>query len=251
MLKELVEYLFRLGQSEKTAKVIPVPGAPPHVVLIQKPDGECEWEEIQPEARAHGASDLSCVIQFAEENPKTARVWYSGNGVRCILDDATRRDYVFIELAESTQVARLREFAKTTFGQRDLILELRTTFIDCMGPCVGLLNALRVLKFISNVSGESTTSQGKASIGKRIEQEVTGADALPEMIEMDVPIYDGGFLSIERIRLALDIDTQNQRFKLVPITGDIDRAFVRSEEKIRKHLTENLPEGVKVCYGTP
>jgi hypothetical protein len=251
VLKDLVQYLFQLGQSEKTTKVIPVPGAPPHRALIQKPDGKCEWQDLEPTARAHTASDLSTVIQFAEENKDACRVWISEALVCCVLDDETRRDRVTLELERSGQVKILSGVSGTNFGQRDIILFLRTNFSDCMGPCVGLLNSLRVLKFVNNAGGESTVQQGKVSIGRAIEQSVTGADSIPEEVTFDVPMYAAGFTCFESIRLAVDIDTQTQKFKLIPLAGEIDRAYERSQEKMRKHLIENLPKGVKVCVGNP
>lgn len=249
MFKEFFEAIS--GQAVKASglKVIKLPG-PEHIYLIDQGEGRFQIRNTEPPPRKHKAFDISAVVQFAAKH-ESAAVWYSRVGVVCLTDDDTRRDEVRLVLSLSEQVKAIATISGKPFAQRDLILLMRTTFADCLGAAGDLLAVLRGVRFRSAAGGESMVKHGSRSVGKTLEQEITGTGALPEYVKLQVPVWGNAFLSVQTVRLALEPDPETETFKLIPLPGELERAIEAGEGRLGAVLREQLGKGAALYYGEP
>lgn len=251
MLKELLDAVVELGREADEVQI--VREFKDGTIHYREPGGSIEELKIPPDPRGHKALDLSAIIEFASNHADSA-IWYSRCGVVCLIDDETRRDRVTLDLSFSPQLRLLIALEQNpkAYTQAELVLMLRTTLAGCFADDASgqLLPAIRAVKFTRNSEGESAIDHGKASIGKKLTEQATGAVAIPEVVTFRVPIFARAFAFVGRIKCAVDIDASTETFKLIPLPLEIEHAISAAEIEIRKTLEEAGTE-TPIRYGTP
>lgn len=251
MLREFLQEVTKLANAAESVQIVEKFGN--GKTRYRKPDGTLFEMDSPAEPRKHNALDLSAVCDFANSN-KDSVVWYSRSGVVCLIDDATRRDRVTLNLTYSPQMKLLQSLEANSkqFTQAELVLTLRTTFADCLADEVSasLLPAVRAVTFTKNAEGESVIDHGKASVGKRLTEKATGAVAIPEYVTIRVPVFATAFSFAMPIRCAVDVDASAERFKLIPLPLQIENAIKAAEDSIFEAVEEML-EGSPLYYGIP
>lgn len=237
-----------------TNNVLQPPG-PKHLFYLKDNAGNWLPKKCDPEPRCHQVGNVAEAAKWAKENDE-AKLWYNRAGVVVLINDFERRDKVFCTLKYSQQLEYLSLLTKEggrAFDQRSLIALLRTLFKGCLASNGNLVDNLRQVKFQQNSAGESDVGHGKASYGKRLEQQITGIGIIPEYITFTVPIWESGFHHLEDIEFGLEPDPATQKFSLLPIGGAIELALTAAENAMGDWLrTEiNDEEGLTVCFGKP
>lgn len=224
---------------------------PPHVYFV---DGKRTVAEPPP--RDHVAADLGAIIDFAKANPK-ASVWYSAAGVTCLVDDATRRDRVSLKLSLSRQLEKIMSWGDKSppMKQRDFILMLRTMFKRNLAQAPNLIDSVRIVKFTASKQTDANIGSGKASIGTKIETEISGAGGIPDDFFFNVPIFGEPFGNIEGlIDVALEMDATSESFTIHPVPGTISKQIALAEnvigETLRKAIEDGGKSGPRVFYGS-
>lgn len=259
MLAEFVNAISEKALAAKQARVVDLAGKEPaHVYALQLPGGEVTFRQSQQQPLDAIAADLQAILDFANDHRETSEIWYSRGGIETFLDRSTRRDKIGFALEESVQVSLLNRWSKSNgewMKQEALLKLMRTVFYGCLGAAGDIVNILRKVKFVNNVAGESTIERGKASIGRSIEQEVTGMGVLPETITFEVPMFANVFTSMRgRITCALEVDTANQTFALITLPQQVENALVECESLIGDMIRQQINGGretglVPVYYG--
>ncbi len=249
-----IQAVTTLAQQAITPKLLPV-NDDQQIMLI---DGKRVDLAIDPPRRKHVAKDLSAIVAFAKDAANVAdvspSVWFSQAGAVCLIDDEIRRDEIRLKLEFSPQFNQLCNWINgqtNTLKQDKAVLLLRTMFRDCLGQAGDLLNILKRLKFVNNVSGGSNIAHGKASLSKNIEQEITGDASIPEFFTLVLPIFASAFVSVQNIEVAIHIDCATESFTFIPIPGACAKAIELAEADIGKALADMLGDGVKLYYGSP
>jgi len=246
MLKEAMEFLNNLATERAKLRVQKAPDCEPaHIYFL---DGQKRWAE--PPVRDHRASDLDAIIKFAAEFP-TCTVWYCRDAVVCLFDD--RRDKVTLPLRYSPQVVEIMSWgtASKPFGQRELILKLRTLFKQCLAQCPTLIDCLRTLKFKSGAESEVAIGKNRASVGRAIESMVSGPNELPDEVYFTVPIFDGPFRTMEAVLdVAIEADGGTEKITLHPVPGTLEQQIRLAEIAIGQQLAETI-DAKRIFYGNP
>lgn len=252
MFVEALKFLAEQAEKASVPFILKPEAEPDHIYYING-----DIQVAKPNPRQHTAADLSAIIAVASDpaNPN-AEVWYSAAGVVCVLDADTRRDHVVLPLAFSPQLKEILSWGDKSkpFGQRELILKLRTMFKRSLDQSPGLLDLLRSLKFTASSVTGSNISSNKSSVGKSIEAEVTGAAALPDEFWLSVPVFAGGaFRPIEaKVDVAIEMDAVAQTFTLHPVPGTVAQQVALAEGVIGETLRAELKSTpAKVYYGNP
>ena len=120
----------------------------------------------------------------------------------------------------------------------------------CLGSSGDLLGIIRAVKFSISQTGEQSRSQGKASIGSQLEAQLTGANALPEIVSFSVPVFANPLVPVvETVTCTLDVDEMNAKFSLQPVPLDIDRAIAAAEIEVGVRI-ENYIKSNKLDAAT-
>lgn len=249
MIKEGVEAIVGLAKTAG-AGIIEAKGEPPGVYYVRDGDGSLKKVKADVGLRQHAAHDMETVVQLADRFGDKASVWYSFDGVRVLVDDASRNESAFLSLKPSKQFETLAKFdndgwRNAAMTQAEFILLLRTTFAKS-GPSAGLLPVIRNLKFRSQMETAGNVQHGKASVGKAIDQQVSGATELPETIIFGIPVFESGFLFMAQIEVALEINLAAERFHLIPLPGMIAGTKQAACDAIGEFLSESIDEEMMV-----
>ena len=274
MLKDALEFLKNSAAKEFYPRVITPAAEPKQAYLLAKEDGTYERMVAMPHPRQHKANDIESLIRalvdcskiglqmFSADGaqmPSKSSVWYDQDGIVGLFSDATRYDRVSMDLGVSPQIESLQKLVDTepTMDQRKLIRFLKHEMSGCLGPTGKLLDVIRAVKFTNNQSGESARTQGKASIGNRIEAELTGVGALPEYVTFAVPTFaNPRFSSVQDIVCSLDVDPVTGQFQLIPVPMAIENAISLALTIVGEAIDSTIaemgkPEDFVVLCGSP
>lgn len=261
MLQELFDSLGKQAVKAAGVRVFHPKCEPAHRYIALGTDGAIKWQDADPSPRNHVAGDVAGIIELANKFADgSVVVWYNRKAITILVDDKTRRDKITLPLEFSPQLAYLQAIENSPtvrpLSQSEIIKLLRTLFFHCTGHIGDLLTVIRGVRFVTNKSTSSEQRQGKESMGKSIESELTGADKVPETIQLEVPIFKAGALNyVQLVACDLAVDLATEKFLLTPIPGDIEVAITAAEREIGKRLSDELSQNtetdIPVHYGQP
>lgn len=227
-----------------------LPSDSPHVERVVLPSGDVDRVEHTIPPRDHQVHDIESLSAFVSDIPDVV-VWHDTQRVIAVLNDESYRDSTLtMPLPIHPTFTALAGMVGKSLGQKALIDFLRLNLkkeIDAAVP--GFLSALREIRFVNAASGESQVQHGRESMGKRIEQSVTGVDALPEDFILRVPLWLH-LDAVVSVECALVVDTAEAMFRCGPKPGAIEQAKVAGQKWLGEQL-ESACEKAVVYFGSP
>lgn len=249
MIREALELIQETALDAKAAGV--APGVElRNATLLETAEGLVK-QPHDPPARQHKVRNLDTLSTLVEGRAD-ASVWHADNTVIAILadkDDGHRDDRVTWSLSASAKFQCLTRDAATARSHADfvkfLVQNLRDEF-DAAAP--GLLGTIRSLKFLTADQQTGNIQQGRESVGRSIDAEVTGAKDLPETVLIKVRRW-ASLEYLASVECLLVLDTTNRTLALKPLADQLECA----ENDAQDWLDGQLTDAVKcpVYYGTP
>lgn len=248
MIAEAIKVLQDVAVKAATPQTLPAKNAHERRVLL--PNGESLSVEADHPPRCHQIHDLDSLAAFVADMPDVV-MWHDADEVVAVLNDATYRDSTLtMPLPIHPTFEALAGMSDRQFGQKQLIDFFRLNLkkeIDAAVP--GFVSALRDVRFVNNASGESLVQHGRESMGKRIEQSVTGVDALPEDFSIRVPLWLH-LDAVVDVECALLVDTAEGKFRCGPKPGAIEQAKAAGQKWLGAQLESACDKAI-VYFGSP
>lgn len=252
MLKEALDFLFSQSHKSKEARLLNVPGDGRTVYVDQ--DGHLTPLVIPPKPRESlvDSVDDFCNALISYGKSGNSSVWLCGEKLVAITDDSDRRDRVTLPLRKSSAYQKVLQLAGTPLATQQQLIQLLRVELTGVNGRNDLLTAVRSIKFKQSAEGHSNIQHGNESMGRIIENEVTGAGNLPEELHVTLPLYDNPGERGKQyvIDLDLEIIAADSKFRLKPLPDSLEAAQASALESIRNEVTEQL-DGVRIFYGTP
>jgi hypothetical protein len=212
---------------------------PPGVYYMLDPAGEYVRKETPAPQERRTFSNPDSLAEWAWNLPDP-RAWVSLAEVRVTAEDA-RQSFGVLPVGHSPQLNALLELeAKPRWmDQMELVRFLRTTVGGCLVDA-SLVATFRNLSLSKNEAMRSNAQQDRASLGKALEAQVTGAGAIPEDIDVNIPMVRDPLLPIRRqpVKLVLETDPVQVRFMLHVYPGDLVRAMRSAELELYNQTVE-------------
>lgn len=250
MLQEAIQLIQDTAVDAKDAAIVAIPGVDNAVLISQ--GGKSTERTIPPPRRKHESNDIESFVEVIRNCGDKPSVWHNHTQVVALLNDAERRDTVTLNLVESKLFKSLQfKDGQRSFSQRELINFLRISLAGCVPP--DLVSTLRTLNFRSAAKTDSTVEHAKDSLGRSVEQAVTGASDLPEEFLATIPVY-ANVLPDHRagILVAVDVDFENQKFVLSVVGDGIMDAITEAQGVLSTKLTDLFDDvDQSVYYGKP
>lgn len=250
MIKEALEFLAKQVATHHAAKVLSIGGDGRKVFIDQC--GKIETLDVVPGLRSHKVTSLDDLIAAARKWNTAPTLWVSDGAIVLVTDDSDRRDVVTLPLHKSAGFRRLEELEKSPI--LDQLAMLRTLRIDLQGTAnrADLITSIRTLKWKQSSSGNVDVQQGKESLGKLIENEVSGAGEIPEAVSVAVPVYSNPGENGKLYPVACDLEVVpgDQVFRFRPIADELRNTLTFAQGEIVTVLRGALPS-VPVFFGTP
>lgn len=223
-------------------------------------DGEIREFDINPEPRAHRVATLVDLVRaqktFAIDG-KESDIFIGESVLACLLDSGDRRDGVCMDLRNSEPYTTLLALADDTdedighdVPQGEFVRLLQTRLAGCVDP--DIVAACKMLKVEASGAVTSGIGQGQRSMGKDVDERVTGRDKLPETIHVNFPIYANAELSPFKVQVTASlIVTPQMNFTLFVSEHEFARVIHSTLEWIRDWLTAAGASKDRVFIGTP
>lgn len=253
VIGEIAEQV-KLAQLDK--RIVKAPAEPPHVYFTVEDtaDGiKLVKQTATPPAERSVATDISTLVDWTKATPNS-EVWYSRN--RIIGSPSPERPDVgrcLLPLAPSPQLAFLIGVDKspTPLTQTQLIRTLRTTLFGTFGG--DLLANVRKINLKKGKEVAVEQQRGKVSLNRSDIAEMTGINEIPEVVAFDVPVFgNANILARAVVKCDLDLNAETENFTLTVLPGEIEAAFAKGEEWLRREIAECVgKDKVTVYYGEP
>ncbi|MBX9790161.1 MAG: hypothetical protein K2Y37_14690 [Pirellulales bacterium] len=221
-------YLLRVG-AEITERETPVP------------DFACQLDHIED------LIDLARHGERGEMPPAgTVTIWHNPAAIVVRRADFPRSAYAHLFLHQSRAAQIVDSLAKAgSFTQKQFIALVRSDLPNVIEGAASLVDAIRQLKFTSASEASGTVQLGKESMGRSIENEVTGAGVIPEFVTMRLPLYDNSAPVDSTITVTADveIDLAEQRLSLRPVAAQLISEGQRVAADLHKWLSKEANAG--------
>ena len=259
METDLAEALqFTAEQAEKAAgasnkvQVLDLPCEPKGVYGLVKADGTFQRIVAGASPRGHALHRVDQIVDFVQDarDRLSAKptVWYSRKGVQVLLVDdsleANLQSRATINFAFTPQFELIRSCADSSpwHDPKQFCLWIRSKLIDCLRDGREILSIMKDLRFNVQNFGKSIIGQGRESIGREVDAEVTSEFGdLPDDLFFDVRVIDDpSLLRRQAIQCALEVDPQKGLMRVVPLAGQIQNALDAELEGIGSLLKSTL-----------
>ncbi len=234
MLQEALEFLVGIGVKSTKPETL-IEHSDKKIMLI---DGEQVDVAKEKLLRMHNANNVESFVGYEGEN---SVIWHSGNRAFMIVDDEDeqRRDSVAWNLKESSKFVSLATQAMKPREHKPFVKFVVKNLRDEFERDVpGLLGTIRNLKFATSDETEADIQHGRASMGRKIEQSVTGATELPETIALNVRRWAGLEIFVE-IESLLAVDMDNRTLAIEPLSDSVAQAELDAHKQLGDLLRDN------------
>lgn len=253
MLAEFFQ-LLQKTLKEQGPPIIQGPGEPPGLYWLRQPDGSYHIRDAERHPHNVTAGDIPSLLRFASVYPKgEVTVYVSTAGVTAALG-SDGRDRVHFPLKLSAAMTHLQGPAATgAYTQAQFKTLLKGTFDGCLTKCPSLPALIERVRFKQGQTVDQSLGQGRVSVSKQIEQDVTGTGTIPEFVTLNVPVWDGKLRQARAdVRCGLDVDAGTCTFGLYALPGEVARALDEAEEQLLAYVRDCtgpdacVPDGLTV-----
>lgn len=192
--------------------------------------------------RNHFAHDLDTLLALAgqaSKEGKTPVIWVDAGKITLVWDDAWREEFCTLAPSFTNEFEAIRGLVNKRLTQRDLIAALRTRLADAVQNLDQVLPAVRSLKITSQAETHGNLAHGDESLGRSVLAKAADADRLPEVVLVACEVWRR-IHSQCQLRLALDLNLENQTFGLTPIGGGLESAIDNAVDGLGEYLAENF-----------
>jgi hypothetical protein len=262
---DLTEALRFISKQAETAagatnkvSVVALPQEPPGTYGIVKADGTIEKVIAAPLPRAHRLMRVDQVPDFIidarDRLSAKPTVWFHENGVVILLHDqadSRRESQVSVTFEKSPQFETLESCGDAWRDPKQFSAWIRTELLDALRGAKGFTQLLKSLSFRVEETGKSNLSQGRESIGREVDAEISSEfGELPETVIFDVRVFsDPSLIRRQPIECALDVDPRKCLLKVQPLAGQLQTAIDEELGGIAELLKKNVD--CPVYHGRP
>lgn len=233
-----------------------VPGMPSHGFMAME-GGKWTWKELLWHSQ-HEAHDIPTLVAIGKNRAAHGEIWCDEFQIYLTFDAIVEpHDHVVYKLEQAAQLELLRKWDASGNGvalsQPELVLILRTTLYGCYGSYPKLLTSARRVDVRKAQEATGVVEKSKASISKSLLAEVSGMDDVPDIVEFEIPIHQERPFRT-KVKVAFEFDPQTERFKLVPLPGELTKALIEARNNIGKEIEEEQQAqgtAFPVYYGRP
>lgn len=252
MLTELLNRLLDVGAATRPPILKPEK-EPDYIYYLRNPQGNYELREAHVPPRCHQVYSLLTIASLAKGHPGST-IWVSSSGVRLLFDEE-RRDSATLVLTPHPIYSRLQALEKRTLlSQRDFVRLLKLDLAGTQSRCPTLAEAAQAVKCRQVTTSEGVIQQGKASLGKSLEAELTGVRKFPETVRLEIPMWRELVCPASVIECYLEVDPATETFCLTPLPGALDLAMAQTVVGwLMERLTELMQPDthIPIYHGSP
>lgn len=220
MLAEFFEALQQQAAQAHELKLVPIPGDPRRVLLVQGGNRELfALENPVLKRTILSFVDFLNAADRANDDGQAVEVYHDDKAIVLLHDRKDRHDRTTMPLQTSERWAAVLKLGEGFVGtQKEAIHFLRFGLgLDRLDPT---LVGIRKLDFVRNSTGKNVAEHGRESLGRSVEMTVQQAEQIPEQFDVTVaPLASSGLQDLTvtvRVGVVLDLEGQRMIFRALP-----------------------------------
>ncbi len=255
--RSLIEAINDLNEQSAVFSSHTVSGLPRVAYITQ--GGQRERVELPPppiDAKAKSIETLCKVVNdfaAAGHDGVMCSVWHTEGQIVGVLNDDERLHKVTMNLRVDPRFHAVKCIENNvSLNQADMRRWLIATIGKRSIATIGLIDAIKNVKFTSASDSNGTVDATSVGMGKSVMAKATGASELPDSFVITTPVYvEVPSITVD-MEILLDVDPLDQKFILRPAPGELQRAMHLVHAQIGEELTDILDESnTRVLYGSP
>ncbi len=246
MIAEALKFLTDIGHKASGLHKLPLPDGELLVVL---PDGRAETYEARILDRRDKLLTLDSLIQWVALRPAAAEVFVGETSVVAVnyLDTAPTINEASFGLLHSPAWTCLEDWIGHSRTQQEVIRMLRGPLHGCCSA--GLLGVFRSIEFRNEMKSERTIKTSADSMRRSARREaMSGGQELPEELVFQVQVFDIQDSPTLSVPVAVDVDYEAERIRLIQIGNSIEEAALAARRWIVAQFVEQTE--AKVFHGS-
>lgn len=237
-LTEALKFISKQAEVAASAAtkiaVIGLPGEPPGVYGIVKADGTFEKVKALPSARSHHLIRVDQIPDFIKDARDRLQakptVWFDEAGVIVLLDDtaeSARQSIAKVEFNKSAQFEVIESCGDSWRDPKQFVAWIRAELLDTLRNAKASMQLFKSLSFRVEETGKSNLSQGRESIGREVDAEISSEfGELPELLVFEAKVFsDPSLVRRQPIECSLDVDPRKCLLKVQPLAGQLQKAI--------------------------
>lgn len=237
---------IELLAEQKRAPAIDV-AKDPNAFYLREADGSYSRHYAPQPKRSYKLARVADVVKcvrtmHAEEKAPDCYVFCRDGLITVIADEnGDRRERLTMQHKASPAFAHVGNLASRWFTPADMTQFCRVELSGCVPT--NFMDWIKKLKFTNNATTQSDLQTGRESMGREIENQVTGNGPVPETVVLEVPVFDDLFRENDTSEVArffvkciVAIDYAKGQLRLVPIPSDLALAQMDADELIVTQL---------------
>lgn len=248
MLKEFIQSIRDLALEAERPFILKDPELPHDATLVAFKGKLEKIARVRPD-RTEKLEDVGsfakCVADFGAADLKRT-VFVGIEEAVCVYGD-DRFDRTRLPLKVTDRWRALLDLYARDFTPKEAVQFLR--FVLHAAGADSMITALRVLNFEELKRVGSTVQHGRESLGRSIEAKVEQADRVPEQFRASVQVFRNAGLReiIAQVDVAVYLDVEKQRVRLVPLADAITSAFDTALWEAARKIEDVLEEAEVVA----
>lgn len=231
-----IKEIERLVSAQMKTTILPAPLEPEGSYYLVDNSGGAKLRIAAPGWHDEHLVDIEQLGAFAQVHKTDNSTTFVNESEAVFVKDlADRRDTATCVLIQTPQYLWLSKQAGTALSQAELVRVLRITLRGCLDSESSLLALVRNLKFNRTADGTAELKHARESLGRSITATIEGQTAVPEEVTLSVPVFEN-YPSSQRIVCAIEVFTQEEKFKLTPYPMEVRFAMDRTLHAIAESL---------------
>lgn len=253
MLAEALKYLEALMTRASATQLIRVPGR--HTEAWMRTGSEVTLLQLDDPLRSHEISSFSDILDAATKfkaGECTPSIYFNETQVVVYVGEDDMREKLTCSLKYTQRFVTLINMnGAGASGSPSDIIKLVRFQLNGIG-FDELAASLRKVDFTRKSTGASDVAHGRESYGRSVEAEVQGTSNIPEVVDVDVPVYENDGLRGLRakVRCGIFIDANQGVVTLRPLADEIRNGQMNVLADVRQ-MIENACPGIPCYEGTP
>lgn len=251
MIQEALKYLFEQGRATAKAAATPTITKVDAMRFALTMNGESTLQEVETPPVTRYCQHIDSLIRVAESEGENPRYWVNTMGVTAeYTNDRLRRSQAWFELATTAEWQSVFLLQGTpSLSQRDAVRLFFHHLRGCVDPKTH--NLFRKLDWSVDTKTRATVQRSQESLGREVLSQVNAADAIPEELEIVLPVWTNFSCERQRIMVTIDIDHAAQKFVIQPLPNALEMAQQKALVDVYMYVCDALDDvaGDRVLMG--
>lgn len=205
-------------------------------------NGEVLTVPISPHTRDHrvdNINDLITAVKLYDQGRKAGSLWHNPTGLVYLIDDADRRERIWMPLITSEHWDIVKGLSERRLGQADFVRILRHELHGCVPDT--LLPAISKIEVATSSGQRNEINPGRERGTREFAVDLANSGEIPEHFYCQLSVYSNvGLRTNRQIKMGLDytLPPAQVTFRVAPLPDELEIAEQDAQAELHALLVD-------------